>query len=472
MKKRGLGKGLDALFSSDEVMEPQEEYMPVSENPSSEESKEVVQTVDIYTVEPDREQPRKNFDPEKLQELSDSIRQYGVLQPLLVQKEKDYYKIIAGERRWRAARLAGLTEIPVIVKEFTPQDSMAVSLIENLQRQNLNPMEESMAYQKLLTEFSMTQEQVAEKLGKSRSAIANSLRLQNLPEAVQKSISEGMISMGHAKVLLGLEDPAEQARLAVRIIGEKLTVRELEQILAEKKPMKAKKKSEKKETAKDLATRMAEERMKELLGTQVNIKKGAKKGKIEIEYHSEEELDLYSKLPGSAEIGGGFVMNQFFLDNIAIFMILILILLIVGIMMMSSIMQKQQLLMKKYKALTKGRKAGSLEGIIQECIESVSKMEEEYKQLSTYVTRSVEKRIGAALYKTKMVRYDAFEGLGGELSFIWVLLDTKNNGYLLHNIYSREGTSCLYTRIIENGKSQNRLAPEEQKVLDELVNEE
>lgn len=291
MKKRGLGKGLDALFSSDEVMEPQEEYMPVSEEPSSEEIKEKVQIVDIYTVEPDREQPRKNFDPEKLQELSDSIRQYGVLQPLLVQKEKDYYKIIAGERRWRAARLAGLTEIPVIVKEFTPQDSMAVSLIENLQRQNLNPMEESMAYQKLLTEFSMTQEQVAEKLGKSRSAIANSLRLQNLPEAVQKSISEGMISMGHAKVLLGLDDKAEQTRLAVRIIGEKLSVRELEQILAEKKPTKAKKKSEKKETEKDLATRMAEERMKELLGTQVSIKKGAKKGKIEIEYHSEEELD-------------------------------------------------------------------------------------------------------------------------------------------------------------------------------------
>ena len=291
MKKRGLGKGLDALFSSDEVIEPHEEYMPVSEEPSSEESKEKVQIVDIYTVEPDREQPRKNFDPEKLQELSDSIRQYGVLQPLLVQKEKDYYKIIAGERRWRAARLAGLTEIPVIVKEFTPQDSMAVSLIENLQRQNLNPMEESMAYQKLLTEFSMTQEQIAEKLGKSRSAIANSLRLQNLPEAVQKSISEGMISMGHAKVLLGLDDKAEQTRLAVRIIGEKLSVRELEQILAEKKPTKAKKKSEKKETAKDLATRMAEERMKELLGTQVSIKKGAKKGKIEIEYHSEEELD-------------------------------------------------------------------------------------------------------------------------------------------------------------------------------------
>ena len=290
MKKRGLGKGLDALFSSDEAMDLQEEYTPEPEEGSSEENKEKVQVEDIYTVEPDREQPRKNFDPEKLQELSDSIRQYGVLQPLLVQKEKDYYKIIAGERRWRAARLAGLTEIPIIVKEFTPQDSMAVSLIENLQRQNLNPMEESMAYQKLLTEFSMTQEQVAEKLGKSRSAVANSLRLQNLPPAVQKSISEGMISMGHAKVLLGIEDPAEQSRMAVRIVGEKLSVRDLEQILSEKKTTK-KKKSGQKESQKDLATRMAEDRMKELLGTKVNIKKGSKKGKIEIEYHSDEELE-------------------------------------------------------------------------------------------------------------------------------------------------------------------------------------
>ena len=164
-------------------------------------------------------------------------------------------------------------------------------------------------------------------------------------------------------------------------------------------------------------------------------------------------------------------MNQFFLDNIAVFMILLLLLLIIGIMMMSSIIQKQQLLMKKYKTLTKGRKSGPMEGIIQECIESVSKMEGEYKQLSDYVTRNVEKRIGQALYKTKMVRYNAFEGLGGELSFIWVLLDTRNNGYLLHNVYSREGSSCLYTRIIENGQSKNRLAPEEQEVLDELVRE-
>lgn len=164
-------------------------------------------------------------------------------------------------------------------------------------------------------------------------------------------------------------------------------------------------------------------------------------------------------------------MNQFFLDHIALFMLLILILLLIGIMMLSFVVQKQQMLMTRYKNLTKGRKANTMEGIIQECIESVANMEGEYKQLSDYVARNVEKRIGAALYKTKMVRYNAFEGQGGELSFIWVLLDTHNNGYLLHNIYNREGNSCLYTRIIENGTSQNRLAVEEQSVLDELLRE-
>ena len=164
-------------------------------------------------------------------------------------------------------------------------------------------------------------------------------------------------------------------------------------------------------------------------------------------------------------------MNQFFIDHIAIFMILILLLLVVGIMMLSSMIQKQQEIIKKYKSLTRGHKAGTMDGMIEECIESVSRMEGDYKQLSDYVARKVEKRVGAALYKTKMVRYNAFEGLGGELSFIWVLLDTRNNGYLLHNVYSREGNSCLYARIIENGTSKTRLAPEEEKVLDELVKE-
>ena len=288
MKKRGLGKGLDALFSSDEeILSTDTEAVPATEEETKDQN---VQIVDIYMVEPDRNQPRKTFDAEKLQELADSVKQYGVLQPLLVQKEPDYYRIIAGERRWRAARLAGLTEIPVIVKNFSAQDSMAVALIENLQRQNLNPMEESMAYQKLLTEFSLTQEQVAAKLGKSRSAIANSLRLQNLAEPVQKSLSEGLISPGHAKVLLGVNDAAEQNKLAVRVIAENLSVRELEKIVAQKS--EAKKEVKKKEDREqDLASKIAEDRMKELLGTRVTISRGARKGKIEIEYYSEEDLE-------------------------------------------------------------------------------------------------------------------------------------------------------------------------------------
>ena len=289
MKKRGLGKGLDALFSSDEeILSTDTEAVPATEEETKDQN---VQIVDIYMVEPDRNQPRKTFDAEKLQELADSVKQYGVLQPLLVQKEPDYYRIIAGERRWRAARLAGLTEIPVIVKNFSAQDSMAVALIENLQRQNLNPMEESMAYQKLLTEFSLTQEQVAAKLGKSRSAIANSLLLQNLAEPVQKSLSEGLISPGHAKVLLGVNDAAEQNKLAVRVIAENLSVRELEKIVAQKTETKKEVKKKKDDREQDLASKIAEERMKELLGTRVTISKGARKGKIEIEYYSEEDLE-------------------------------------------------------------------------------------------------------------------------------------------------------------------------------------
>ena len=289
MKKRGLGKGLDALFSSDEeILSTDTEAVPATEEETKDQN---VQIVDIYMVEPDRNQPRKTFDAEKQQELADSVKQYGVLQPLLVQKEPDYYRIIAGERRWRAARLAGLTEIPVIVKNFSAQDSMAVALIENLQRQNLNPMEESMAYQKLLTEFSLTQEQVAAKLGKSRSAIANSLRLQNLAEPVQKSLSEGLISPGHAKVLLGVNDAAEQNKLAVRVIAENLSVRELEKIVAQKTETKKEVKKKKDDREQDLASKIAEERMKELLGTRVTISKGARKGKIEIEYYSEEDLE-------------------------------------------------------------------------------------------------------------------------------------------------------------------------------------
>ena len=243
-----------------------------------------VQMVDLYSVEPDREQARKSFDPDKLQELADSIARYGVLQPILVQKEK--------ERRWRAARIAGLTEVPVIVKEFNTEDKAAVSLIENLQRQDLNPMEESSAYQKLIDDYGMTQEEVASKIGKSRAAVANSLRLQNLPDSVQKSLAEGMISEGHAKVILGVSDPVEQARLAVRVIGESLSVRDLEKLVSKIKPDK--KTAKKTRTAGReamLAAQYAEKKLGTLLGTKVSITRGVRKGTIEIEYYSDEDLE-------------------------------------------------------------------------------------------------------------------------------------------------------------------------------------
>ena len=252
----------------------------------------VVQMVDLYSVEPDREQARKSFDPDKLQELADSISRYGVLQPILVQKEKDYYKIIAGERRWRAARIAGLTEVPVIVREFSTEDKAAVSLIENLQRQNLNPMEESAAYQKPIDDYGMTQEEVASRIGKSRAAVANSLRLQNLPDSVRRSLAEGMISEGHAKVILGVSDPVEQARLAVRVIGESLSVRDLEKIIGKARPEKKKGKPARKAGREAmLAAQYAEKKLGTLLGTKVSVTRGVRKGMIEIEYYSEEDLE-------------------------------------------------------------------------------------------------------------------------------------------------------------------------------------
>ena len=256
--------------------------------------KDKVVLLDIYSVESDREQPRKHFDPEKLEELATSIRQYGILQPIIVQKEEDYYRIIAGERRWRAARLAGLSQVPVIIREFEPQDSMAVSLIENLQRQELNPMEESIAYQKLLTEYNMTQEEVADKIGKSRSSIANSLRLQNLPEAVQKSLREGILSAGHAKVLLGLSDPADQTRLALKVVGEKLSVRELEQLIKQEKRAKKEPGTRSKPLLsheQEVALQLVQSRLTEIFGTKVTVTQKARKGKIEIDYFSEEDLE-------------------------------------------------------------------------------------------------------------------------------------------------------------------------------------
>ena len=255
---------------------------------------EVVKTgeimVKINQVEPNRDQPRKDFDEDALVELADSIKQFGILQPLIVQKKKDYYEIIAGERRWRAAKIAGVKEVPVIVKEFTNQEVVEISLIENIQRENLNPIEEAMAYKRLLEEFNLKQDEVAERVSKSRTAVTNSMRLLKLSERVQQMIVDDMISTGHARALLAIDDEEQQYILANKIFDEKLSVRETEKLV---KALKNPKKEIKKPKPEHMFVyNNIEEQMKNIIGTKVSVNPKANgKGKIEIEYYSEQELE-------------------------------------------------------------------------------------------------------------------------------------------------------------------------------------
>lgn len=282
-KPKGLGRGLDSLIPVDQA---------AIKKSAKEEPKGPETIVKITKVEPNREQPRKNFDEDALLELSESIKQYGLLQPILVQDRKDYYEIIAGERRWRAAKLAGLKEVPVIIKNYTEQEIVEISLIENIQREDLNPIEEAQAYKRLLTEFNLKQDEVAERVAKSRTTVTNSMRLLKLSDEVQQMVIDEMITTGHARALLGVEDPKQQYILAQRIFDEKLSVRDIEKLV------KAIGKPEKKKTKKELDEGLLviyqdiSEKLKSKLGTKVNIvPKENGSGKIEIEFYSHEELD-------------------------------------------------------------------------------------------------------------------------------------------------------------------------------------
>ena len=289
IKKKGLGKGLDSLIPDNNSMKSVTSEKTV-ESKEDEAAKSGVQVMKINEVEPNRDQPRKNFDEDALLELSDSIKQFGVLQPLLVRKRKDYYEIIAGERRWRAAKLAGVKEVPVIEKEYTDQEILEIGLIENIQRENLNPIEEAIAYKRLLEEFNLKQDEVAERVSKSRTAVTNSMRLLKLSDKVQQMIIDDMISTGHARALLAIDDPELQYTLANKIFDEKLSVRETEKLVKEiKNPKKPK---EKKPVANSFIYQDLEEKMKSVFGTKVSIaSKGKGKGKIEIEYYSDDELE-------------------------------------------------------------------------------------------------------------------------------------------------------------------------------------
>ena len=286
VKKKGLGKGLDSLIPENKQTKVSKTDEPVS-NGKSETGEQMMK---INDVEPNREQPRKKFEEDALLELSDSIKQFGIIQPLVAQKRKDYYEIIAGERRWRAAKMAGLKEVPVIVKNYTAQEIVEISLIENIQRENLNPIEEAMAFKRLLEEFNLKQDEVAERVSKSRTAVTNSMRLLKLDERVQQMIIDDMISTGHARPLLALDDQEQQYEIANRIFDEKLSVRETEKLIKELKNPKAPKEKKKLDNSfiyDDLANKM-----KEVMGTKVSISsKGNGKGKIEIEYYSDMELE-------------------------------------------------------------------------------------------------------------------------------------------------------------------------------------
>lgn len=294
-KARGLGKGLDSLIP-DKVGEVKTKQGSEETIPKEEKGPEKI--VKITMVEPNRKQPRKNFDEDALQELSDSIKQFGLIQPILVQDRKDHYEIIAGERRWRAAKMAGLKEVPVIIRDYTEQEIMEISLIENIQREDLNPIEEAQAYKRLLTEFNLKQDEVAERVSKSRAAVTNSIRLLKLDDRVQQMVIDDMLSTGHARALLAVDDQEEQYTLAQKIFDEKLNVRDVEKLVKNlHKPAKPKKEDD---TSMQAIYRDIEDKLKQRLSTKVTVtSKGEGAGKIEIEFYDHGDLDRLLDMIGN-----------------------------------------------------------------------------------------------------------------------------------------------------------------------------
>ncbi|MBR3172983.1 MAG: ParB/RepB/Spo0J family partition protein [Eubacterium sp.] len=303
--RRGLGKGVDSLIPTAEDRKAAKK--PAADKPKEKPEVQVVEkevvkevvkevkvpadtTLPVSSIEPNRNQPRKHFDKAELEELTDSIKRYGVIQPLVVQKKNDYYEIIAGERRWRAAKLAKLKEVPVVIKDYEPQEASEIALIENLQRSDLNPIEEAKAYKNLIEEYDLRQEDVATRLSKSRSAITNSMRLLNLSDEVQAMIEAGELQMGHARALLGLENEGLQEKTAKTVVDKGLSVRETEKLV--KNILHPKQKKLPIPNQNTAEVQRLSERLKEIFGTKVSINQKANgKGKIEIDYYSTEEFE-------------------------------------------------------------------------------------------------------------------------------------------------------------------------------------
>ena len=294
--KGGLGKGLDALIPTSKNGADKKNISSVLDAKEGEQ----VHIVKITQVEPNKDQPRKNFSEDELQELSDSIKQVGLINPIIVQdrkSDKDHYMIIAGERRWRASRMAGLTEIPIVIRHYTDKEIVEISLIDNLQRTDLNPIEEALTYKKLLDDFGMKQDEVAERVSKSRTAVANSVRLLKLCDNVQNMIIDEMISEGAARALIGVDDPEKQYELAQQIYDKGLNVREVEKMVKDLGKNPGKSKTAKTDEKLETIYREYEEKLKKAVGTKIAISsKGDGSGKLEIDFYSHDDLDRITSL--------------------------------------------------------------------------------------------------------------------------------------------------------------------------------
>lgn len=288
-KNRGLGKGLDALFSSSEIKIPTEPMNNVEQLEDR-----GISFIDINDIKPNEKQPRKNFDEEKLEELAASIKEHGLIQPVILRRSEIGYEIVAGERRWRACRKAGIKEIPSIVKELTDEQNMLIAIIENMQREDLNPIEEAEGLNQMIDSFGLTQEEVSKSIGKSRPYITNALRLLKLPEQIREFLSEGKLSTGHARAIAGISDFEKQIEIAEYAIEKGISVREIEKLI--KELGNNKKKNSQKKSGKTPDVKRLEEDLKQIMGTKVSLNQKGKKGRIEIEYYSREELERLIEL--------------------------------------------------------------------------------------------------------------------------------------------------------------------------------
>ncbi|MGN0734977.1 MAG: ParB/RepB/Spo0J family partition protein [Anaerovoracaceae bacterium] len=294
VKKGGLGRGLDALFADAvPVTDPVNEERHEAEGREEDRTADSVQYINIHDIMPNANQPRKTFSEEKIEELAKSIKEHGIIQPIVVRKKDKGYEIVAGERRWRAARKAELTQVPCLIRELSDEQNMLIAIIENMQREDLNPVEEAEGLNQMIVSFGMTQEQISRSVGKSRPYITNSLRLLKLPDYIKEEMSEGHISAAHGRTLIPVEDENLRRAICERIINEGLSVRETERLVSEQGKAKKRRPAAK---VKNPDVARVEEELKETLGTRVTINQNGKKGRIEIEFFSRDELDRLIEL--------------------------------------------------------------------------------------------------------------------------------------------------------------------------------